>query len=180
MSTATATMTQKTYLPEHDSRAFAVVHDFLTAHESKTGGRPAPRYFLAGVEAGDQVELPVEVYNVVHQVVEAMAAGLAVTVAPQSQKLTTQQAADLLGISRPTLIKMLDAQRIPYDRIGSHRRILLRDVLAFRNQRREEQYAALEETAVDIDDEGDLEATLSALRNARRAAAGRRRPQRSP
>jgi excisionase family DNA binding protein len=111
-------------------------------------------------------------------VVEAMTAGLAVTVAPQSQKLTTQQAADLLGISRPTLIKMLDAKRIPYDKIGSHRRILLRDVLAFRNQRREEQYAALEETAIDIDDEGDLKATLSALRNARHIAAERRRSQR--
>ena len=178
MRTATATMTQETYLPEHASEALADVHDFLAAHEAKRGDRPAPRYFLAGAEVGDQVELPVEIYNVVYQVVEAMTAGLAVTVAPQSQKLTTQQAADLLGISRPTLIKMLDARRIPYDKIGSHRRILLRDVLAFRNQRREEQYAALEETAIDIDDEGDLEATLSALRNARHMAAERRRSQR--
>lgn len=178
MSTATAKMTQETYLPEHDSKTFAIVHDFLAAHGATRGGRAAPRYFLAGAKAGDQVELPAEVYKVVYQVVEAMRAGLAVTVAPQSQTLTTQQAADLLGISRPTLIKMLDANRIPYDRIGSHRRILLRDVLAFRNQRREEQYAALEETAIDIDDEGDLEATLSALRDARRVAAERRRARR--
>lgn len=178
MSTATGRMTQETYLPEHDPKTFAVVHDFLTAHEAKRGKRPAPRYFLAGAEAGDQVELPVEVYKAMYQVVEAMRAGLAVTVAPQSQTLTTQQAADLLGISRPTLIKVLDAKRIPYDRIGSHRRILLRDVLEFRNQRREEQYAALEETAIDVDDEGDLELTLSALRNARHVAAERRRGQR--
>jgi excisionase family DNA binding protein len=76
------------------------------------------------------------VHRVLRQVVEAMRQGLAVTVAPQSLVLTTQQAADLLGVSRPTLIKLLDQDRIGYERIGTHRRVQLRDLLAYRDQRR--------------------------------------------
>jgi excisionase family DNA binding protein len=116
-----------------------------------------------------------ELYRVLRQVVEALWQGFAVTVAPLAQALTTQQAADLLGVSRPTVIKLLDESRIPFERVGTHRRILLRDLLAYREQRRAEQYAALEATAVDLDDEQDLDTALAQLREARRAVAVRRR-----
>jgi excisionase family DNA binding protein len=112
---------------------------------------------------------------VLRQVVEALQQGLAVTVAPQTQTLTTQQAADLLGVSRPTVIKLLDEGKIPFERTGTHRRILLRDLLAYREQRRADQYAMLEATSVDVDDEGDLDTTLQQLREARQAVAARRR-----
>jgi excisionase family DNA binding protein len=115
------------------------------------------------------------VYRVLRQVVEALRQGLAVTVAPLAQTLTTQQAADLLGMSRPTVIKLLDEGRIPFERVGTHRQILLRDLLIYREQRRAEQYAALEATAVDIDDEQDLDTALEQLREARQAVAARRR-----
>jgi excisionase family DNA binding protein len=120
------------------------------------------------------VEIPAGVYRVVRQVVEAMREGLAVTVAPQTQTLTTQQAADLLGVSRPTLVKLLDANRIAYERVGTHRRVLLRDLLEYRQKRREDQYAALESTSVDLDDEQDINSALQELREARRAVAHRR------
>jgi len=115
------------------------------------------------------------VYRVLRQVIEAMDQGLAVTVAPQSQTMTTQQAAELLGVSRPTLIRLLETDRIPYERVGSHRRVRLRDVLAYRDQRRAEQYRALEATTVDIDDEEDVAIALASLREARRTVAERRR-----
>jgi excisionase family DNA binding protein len=169
-------LTQETYLPQ-DDREVAEVFDFLQAHEASGRGAVEPRYLLAGAAPGDQVELPVAVYRVLRQVVEAMRQGLAVTVMPQTLTLTTQQAADLLGLSRPTLIKLLDAGRIPYERVGMHRRIQLRDLLTYREQRREEQYEALEATAVAIDDEDDLDTALANLRAARRAAAARRRGQ---
>jgi excisionase family DNA binding protein len=165
---------QETYLPDADGR-LAQVYDFLEAHEEAGRRRPEPRYFLAGSAPGDRVELPAEVYRVLRQVVEALRQGLAVTVVPQAQMLTTQQAADLLGVSRPTVIKLLDEAKIPFERVGTHRRILLRDLLAYREQRRAEQYAALEATAVSIDDEHDLDTVLGELREARRAVATRRR-----
>ncbi|HZL03917.1 MAG TPA: helix-turn-helix domain-containing protein [Coriobacteriia bacterium] len=167
-------LTQETYLPPRDEQA-AKVYDFFAAHEAARGERPGPQYFLSGAEPGDQVALPAEVYEIVRKVVDAMRSGLAVYVAPLSQKLTTQQAADLLGVSRPTLVKYLDTDRLLYERIGSHRRLYLCDVLAFREERRREQYAVLEATSFDLDDEDDLASTLESLRAARRSVGGSRR-----
>ncbi|RKS79695.1 excisionase family DNA binding protein [Actinomadura pelletieri DSM 43383] len=170
------TLQQETYLPDDvtDER-LAQVHDFLKAHEAAGRGLPEPRYFLAGASPGDQIEVPAEVHRVLTQVVEALRRGFAVTVAPSTKTLTTQQAADILGVSRPTVIKLLDEGRIPYERTGTHRRILLGDLLAYREKRRAAQYAALEATAIDIDDEEDLDETLIQLREIRRAVSERRR-----
>lgn len=169
-------LAQETYLPG-EGQELARVYDFLAAHEAARGERPSPQYFLSGPNTGDLVALPPEVYEALRKVVEAMKSGLAVSVAPLSQTLTTQQAADLLGISRPTLIKTLDVGAVPFERVGIHRRLLLRDVLAYRAQRRQQQYAALAATSVDLGNEEDLEATLESLRAARRETVRRRRGQ---
>ena len=173
--TSTVRRDSETYLPTHDAAEVADVRDFLAAHESAGRGEIEPRYFLAGAVPGDQVEIPEEIHRLLRKVVDALAHGLAVTVAPQSTTLTTQQAADLLGVTRPTVIKVLDRGGIAYERVGTHRRMLLSDVLQYREQRRAAQYAALEATAIDVDDEGDLDTVLSELRDARRVVAERRR-----
>lgn|SRR5659263_407145 len=168
-------LSQETYIPPPTGEELAKVYDFLAAHEAMRGERPPAQYFLSGPEPGDQVQLPAEMYKLLLQVVSAMQAGLAVTVAPLSQTLTTQQAADLLGISRPTLVRLLDEGHIRYERINSHRRLLLRDVLDFCEQRRRAQYEALEAMSVAIDEEEDLETALRSLKETRRAVAERRR-----
>lgn len=165
---------EETYLPEADDQ-LAEVHDFMRAHERAGRGTVAPRYFLSGATPGDRVELPAELYSVLRKTAEALQQGFAVTVVPRTLTITTQQAADLLGVSRPTVIKILDEGKIPFERVGTHRKIKLPDLLAYRERRRGEQYAALEETQVSIDDEEDLEATLSRLRDARRAVARKRK-----
>lgn len=94
---------------------------------------------------GTLVHLPPAVYEVLSQVITAMRAGRAITVAPLAQRLTTQEAADLLGISRPTMIKLLDDGKLPFEQPGRHRRIRLDDLLAYRDERRQERGKALDE-----------------------------------
>ncbi len=109
------------------------------------------------------------------KVVAALHAGKAVTIAPQTMKLTTQQAADLLGVSRPTVVRLITDGTLPAERIGNRHRLLLDDVLAYREQRRNRQYEALAATTVDIDADDDPEVVRQQLRDARRAVAQRRR-----
>lgn len=111
---ARAAVIEETYLPSRGDQ-LAPVLDFLTAHEAAGRALPEPRYFLAGARPGDQVELPEEVYLALRKIVDAMQSGLAVSVVPQATRLTTQQAADLLNVSRPTVVKLLDEGEIPFE-----------------------------------------------------------------
>ncbi|MGL5861224.1 MAG: helix-turn-helix domain-containing protein [Phycicoccus sp.] len=151
----------------------------MDAHERSRGVRPEPRYFLAGSERGDRVELPSTVYRALRQVAEALRQGVAVTVAPRNHTLTTQEAADLLGVSRPTVIRLIDQGKIPAEQVGSHRRIDLRALLDYREVRRTAQYAALDAMAVDLDEEEDLDDALTRMREVRATVAARRRAERS-
>lgn len=115
---------------------------------------------------GRSIPLPHEVYEVLRDVVEAMSRGQAITVAPHDQTLTTQEAADLLGFSRPTLINFLERGNIPYTKPGRHRRVRLADVLSFRQQAREAAERGLDEL-VEVSEESDLyrdEVTSTRLR----------------
>ncbi len=94
---------------------------------------------------GSRALLPSAVYEVLQHVVLAMARGQAVTIAPHHQQLTTQEAADILGVSRPTLVRMLDEGRIPYTQPGRHRRILLPDVLTYQERHQAAREAAMDE-----------------------------------
>lgn len=82
----------------------------------------------------DQAALPDQVIDALRQALVALARDQAVTILPTATLLTTQQAADVLGVSRPTIIKILDAGEIPYLTPGRHRRIQLTDVLAYQQR----------------------------------------------
>jgi excisionase family DNA binding protein len=166
---AAAELREETYLPtDTDRPELAKIFEFVQAHPV---AKRKPAHLLVGPDQSEAI--PAEVYRILRQVIEAMNQGLAVTVVPQSQTLTTQQAADLLGISRPTLIRLLDEDRIPYERVGTHRRLLLRDVLEYREERRTAQYRFLDETAVHPEDEEDLDLVLERMRQARKRVATR-------
>jgi excisionase family DNA binding protein len=106
---------------------------------------------------GGQIEFPKSVYNVLVQVVHAMSRGNAVAVIPISAVLTTQQAADILNVSRPYLIQLLDEKAIPFEkskRPGSHRRIRLEDLLAYKSQRSSARRKVLEELTHEAEGQG--------------------------
>jgi excisionase family DNA binding protein len=104
---------------------------------------------------GSQIELPAEVFSVLKQVVEAMSQGLAISIVPHHLTLTTQEAAELLGISRPTFVKLLENGEIAYEKPGRHRRVKLKDVLAYRGERRKDRSDRLSDL-VQTSEDSDL------------------------
>ena len=166
---------QQTYLPaEH--KQVAKVLDFIKALESRQGRLSNPRYFLAGNGDNGRVELPDTVCDVVLQVLAAMDAGKAVSVVPQNHMLTTQQAADLLGVSRPTVIKLIDTGELAAETPGTKRRLLkLEDVVACKARRRDAQLRAIFETSDDYELDDDPELALNELHLIRKEVAARRR-----
>ncbi|GAA1480801.1 hypothetical protein GCM10009624_12410 [Gordonia sinesedis] len=175
MSTATGPRRTGTFLPPTDAidlDALVDLSKFLDQHDE-----PAA---LLGPD-GAQIPLPLEVYRTLTQIVEAMRAHRAVVVAPVDQKLSTQEAADYLGISRPTLIKLLETGKIPYETVeGSrHRRVELGDLLDYQSQRAVKRRKALQ-ALVDNAEEGGLynvpaEDYHEAIRTARREIAEEQR-----
>jgi excisionase family DNA binding protein len=119
----TSTMHDRTVLPPAETES---LNKLLTAMRQELSKRAV----LVGPD-DTRWELPAEVYWVLKEVLEAMSQGLAITVLPQHTLLTTQEAADVLGISRPTLVKLLESDQIPYEQRGRHRRLRLVDVLEY-------------------------------------------------
>lgn len=126
---------------------------------------------------GEQVPLPAEVYQVLRQVVEVMREGKATLVAPQGMLLTTQEAADFLGISRPTLVKLLEDGAIPFEKPNRHRRVRLQDLVDFRARRRADRRAALDQMTEEASELGLYDDPppdyTAALKQARRRRANK-------
>jgi len=96
---------------------------------------------------GTAIQLPAMVVQLLVQLLTELAQGNAVTFMPIHAELTTQQAADLLGVSRPFLVKQLDEDIIPYRKIGTHRRILFRDLMQYKREIDAKRLSTLDELA---------------------------------
>ncbi len=103
---------------------------------------------------GASVELPVEIHGVLLRVVEELRAGNGISVVPVETVLTTAQAAELLNVSRPHLVKLLEQGALPHHMAGSHRRIKFGDLMAFRDQRVQEREDALAKMHAIADESG--------------------------
>lgn len=94
---------------------------------------------------GERIELPASAFEALKLVIEAMVRGQSITLVRHDEELTSQEAADILHVSRPHLIKLLDRGEIPFHRVGSHHRVTVADVLSYRDRREAERKAALDE-----------------------------------
>jgi len=104
-------------------------------------------------ETGEFITIPKKALTLLSNIIQNMAEGKTISIVPSNSEVSTQQAADMLNVSRPHLIKLLEANKIPFKKVGSHRRILLRDVVDFKEQlakQREEQLDFLSNQAQDL------------------------------
>lgn len=98
-------------------------------------------------EARQSFVLPATAVRLLTDVLAYLAEGRAVVIMPDDTELTTQQAADMLNVSRPYLIKLLQEEKLPHHMVGTHRRVTLRDLRAYRERRAAEVSTALDELA---------------------------------
>lgn len=95
----------------------------------------------------ERLNLPESVYHLLKEVVANMMRGKTIVLTPENNRLTTQAAANFLGFSRPHLVKLLDGGVIPFERVGQHRRVYMKDLVTYRKHRDAERRAALNELA---------------------------------
>lgn len=96
---------------------------------------------------GTEVPIPEELFEILTRAAAELQRGRGITIIPNDKLLTTQEAADILGVSRPTLVKMLETGALPFGKAGRHRRILLGDLLDFQRREEKERLTTLREIA---------------------------------
>jgi len=101
----------------------------------------------------EPIELPAGAVTLLLDILGAMAPGQGVTIIPEDAELTTVQAADILHVSRPFLIKLLDEGKIPYRKVGKHRRIRGEDVMNYKWAIDQEREAVLDQLVADAQEQ---------------------------
>ena len=116
------------------------------------------RKLSLSVQADDEIEetvaIPVPAFRLLTDILTEMAQGNAVTLMPVHAELTTQQAAELLNVSRPFLIRLIEEGKIPFRKVGTHRRIRFDDLMGYKRNVDQDRLKALEELAAEAQKHG--------------------------
>ena len=98
---------------------------------------------------GEEIPIPEKALTYLIEVLSNMSDGKSMDIVAEEKELTTQQAADMLNVSRPFVVKLLEDGRIPFKKVGKHRRILLQDILRIKEQQSKTRKSQLEKLARD-------------------------------
>ncbi len=115
---------------EQERPNIAKVEDFFTRLDD---GKPSRPRLVSSV--GEEIELPESVFYILRQLVHDLAQGNSVTIVPIHKELTTQEAADILNVSRQYLVELLSAGNIPFTLVGTHRRIRFGELMDYKERR---------------------------------------------
>lgn len=94
---------------------------------------------------GKQIEMPFVISQALVEVIKILSKGDSITLIPMDKELTTQQAADILNVSRPYFVKLLESGDIPHRKTGTHRKILMQDLMGYREKRNQNRKGKLAE-----------------------------------
>jgi excisionase family DNA binding protein len=142
-------------LSDHDVQLFAQASRLM----SEALDRSRVRRIALVEEKADgsdfaRLEVPPATLRLLSQVLALMARQQTFVLYPESSELTTKQAAELLGVSRPFLIGVLESGVIPHRKVGRHRRVLMKDVLGYKKTMQVNRRAALDELVEASEDAG--------------------------
>lgn len=138
---------EETVLAKESCRRLAALADSLPEQTWNLKIRHANSY-------EESISIPASVLSLLNQILQEMSQGHSVTLLPTHTELTTQQAADILKVSRPFLVDQLEKKLIPFRRIGSHRRILLNDLMNYKRQMEQNRLKALDDLAAQAQELG--------------------------
>ena len=147
-----------TLIPENFETVAPSEADAVLARESSRLlathklGRTSVRIRL--MDEGDAVTVPASAVRLFLQLLAEMSQGNSVTLIPTQAELTTQQAADLLNVSRPYVAKLLDDGKIPSRRVGKYRRVRFDDLMAFKRKDDEAREKVLDQLTSEAQDLG--------------------------
>jgi excisionase family DNA binding protein len=111
--------------------------------------QPGQGLRLSAEGATAPIELPHAALQLLLRLLSEMAQGNAITVIPFHAELTTQNAADVLGVSRPFIVKQIESGLLPHRMVGTHRRVLFKDLMEYKRMMDQDRHAALDELAAE-------------------------------
>lgn len=149
----TATLEPTTLAPNEAETAAEAARALAEVIPAKRTSRT--RVTISPEEAPQQkIVVPAAAFQLLVDILAELANGNGVTVMPVKAELTTQQAADLLNVSRPYLVKLLEENKIPHRKVGTRRRVLLADLLTYKRKDDGRRLKVLDELAAEAQELG--------------------------
>ena len=131
-----STLTDPVFIPDTQQTQIRDLRQMIRSGDAK----------LVGSD-GRQIPIPQPVHDLLLIILNNLQAGKAISIVPEHRQLTTQSAADILGVSRVFLVGLLENGEMPFHMVGTHRRIYLRDLLDYKQRRDAARHTAIDDMA---------------------------------